>query len=118
MVLQLRRFGYEEDAIKNTTPIEPPQTLRLNEHSDELQLNNIIVHLGTTVRGGHYIAYFKCNGKWYLYNDLRDRIERVGTYDQLLNHPIITKDGSRFEYSGTVANNCYLLFYGINDQTI
>jgi hypothetical protein len=121
MVLQLKRFYYDfttERTVKDIRPINPPKTIRLNEHSAELHLNNIIVHLGHTIESGHYVAYFKCNGNWYLYNDMRDRIERIGTYEQLLKHRILNDEETDFQYPGTLENNCYLLFYGINDQRI
>ena len=123
MILQLKRFdvNYEtEQTFKNTTPIKPPKTIRLNEDSAELHLNNIIVHVGHTIESGHYVAYFKCNDNWYLYNDLnpQNKMERVGTYEQLLKHRILNDEETDFKYSGTLENNCYLLFYGINDQRI
>ena len=121
MILQLKRFYYDfttKRTVKDIRPINPPKTIRLNEHSAELHLNNIIVHIGNSTKSGHYVAYFKCNGNWYLYNDMRDRIERIGTYEQLLKHRILNEEETDFKYSGTLENNCYLLFYGINDQRI
>jgi ubiquitin C-terminal hydrolase len=116
MILSLNRF--DRHGNKNTKAIPPPQSIRLNRDSPELQLNNIIVHVGDTIKSGHYVAYFKCNDNWYLYNDMRDIIERIGTYEQLLKHRILSSDKKRFSYKGTVKNNAYLLFYNNNDQRI
>jgi ubiquitin C-terminal hydrolase len=116
VVLQLNRFNNGREKI--TTPVIPSQTIRLNEGSAELQLNNIIVHVGDTIKSGHYVAYFKCNDNWYLYNDMDDRIERIGTYEELLEHRILNSSKTGFRYKGKVKNNAYLLFYSINDQRV
>jgi hypothetical protein len=123
MILNLKRFKVDftlEDPVpvKNTKAIAPPQSIRLNEDSRELHLNNIIVHVGDTIESGHYVAYFKCNGNWYLYNDMDDRIERIGTYEQLLKHRILNSSKTGFAYNGTVKNNAYLLFYSTNNQRV
>ena len=50
-----------------------------------LQLSAIVVHTG----GAHYIANFKCNGKWYWYDDnpggSSHTIKYTGSYENMLN---------------------------------
>jgi len=118
IIINLKRFDLLGERILSS--IKPPTTIRLNEDSPELELNNIIAHVGPTVNSGHYVAYFKCNDNWYLYNDLdkKAKIERVGTYEQLLKHRILDEDKKIFKYPGNVENNAVLLFYSNNNQRI
>jgi ubiquitin C-terminal hydrolase len=60
---------------KVSTPVEDPFQLTIKEKHIEngkqdldYQLAGFIVHSGG-FGGGHYTAYAKKGGKWYLYND-------------------------------------------------
>jgi len=110
MILQIPRFYYDlhnEESVKTTQKIYPPLHVRINHESPLLELNQIIVHIGRTPKQGHYATYFKCNHKWYLYNDT-EGISFVGTYTQLLDHKV---------WGAKLKNNAYLLFYSNADTS-
>lgn len=33
------------------------------------ELTGAIIHLGSNINSGHYVAYIKIDGKWVLFND-------------------------------------------------
>jgi len=45
-------------------------------------LHSIIIHNGQE-NGGHYICLFKCNNKWYEFDDLRKDIKLIGTFTEI-----------------------------------
>ena len=59
--------------------------IKENLFENILYLNSIIVHDGI-----HYMCYYKCNGQWYFYNDLRQdpniRTELIGSLNDVFNH--------------------------------
>jgi len=57
-----------------------------------LALTAMIVHRGT-VRSGHYYAYIRCQGQWYLYDDLKISLILQENLD-----PIIYKNAIMFLY--------------------
>lgn len=122
IILQIPRFKtkvddhgnkvWDEDGnivkVKDRKIIYPPLKVKINNESPELELKQIIVHTGLDMETGHYVTYFKCNHKWYLYNDMYGAIEFVGTYTQLLDHK---SGGSKLK------RNAYLLFYSDADTS-
>jgi hypothetical protein len=46
----------------------------------KLYLNSIIVH-----KDNHYIAYFRCKKHWYVYDDKKEKVSRVGLYANMLS---------------------------------
>lgn len=72
----INRLNY--DGLNITT------SLVFNETFQHLTLSSIIVFRGNG-NDGHYVCYFKCNGNWYLYDDLNyDNIKKIGSFDKLL----------------------------------
>jgi hypothetical protein len=45
-------------------------------------LHSIIIHNGRE-NGGHYICLFKCNNKWYEFDDLKKDIKIIGTFTEI-----------------------------------
>ena len=41
----------------------------INLFGNKYELSGIVLHLGTTVNSGHYIAYIKRDGYWFICND-------------------------------------------------
>jgi len=76
------------------TPIVPTDTLTIAD-GQRFQLSAIVVYLQ-----GHYVAFLKCGNDWYYYNDLREQITLVGSYDQLLlrKKPSPFTDGTLYYY--------------------
>lgn len=70
----LRRFRARN---KDSTPISiPVNSLDISQHVDGAAAGahlyecvGIVSHLGTNRDFGHYVAYTKCLGDWYLFND-------------------------------------------------
>jgi SAM-dependent methyltransferase len=48
---------------------------------------SILVHRGNNVTGGHYTCIIKShtNGKWYHFDDTKDSLEKIGTFEDVLN---------------------------------
>jgi len=72
--------------VKVMTSVLPSPQLKLLDGS-QLVLQSIMVHLGSAY-GGHYISYINCGGFWYLFDDMRKKLEEIGTnleshYDQI-----------------------------------
>lgn len=91
--------------IFNESRIIPDKNIK------NLQLYGIIVHVGYTepsdpldfmmgnVGSGHYIAYFKCKGNWYEYDDLDSKINHIGTYQHLIDDTNVCTHGTMYFYS-------------------
>lgn len=74
-----------------------PETMELKNKT--LHLTAIVVHTG----GAHYVANFKCGGKWYWYNDnpggSKHTINYTGSYEQMLKtNPNPLSHGTLFFY--------------------
>jgi hypothetical protein len=55
---------------------------------------------GANIGGGHYVAYFKCDDQWYLYDDMSASIQLIGDYKKLLKTDAVTRS-ILFFYSKT-----------------
>jgi len=62
-VQQLRRRN------KDDTKVSIPINLNMSQFVPNYECVGIVSHLGTNRDFGHYVAYAKCNGDWYLFND-------------------------------------------------
>lgn len=79
LFINLERFApnTENTSIKLNNPITIPETLdarslRVSGHPNaSYELRSFIVHLGTTLGSGHYIAYRKVENQWWKCNDLQ-----------------------------------------------
>lgn len=83
LTLQLKRFQYEQGAYavnreKLDTLVDFPERLNMKQHvigpqhedeSLDFELFAVSNHIGFGMDGGHYTAYGKHGGKWYLFND-------------------------------------------------
>lgn len=78
LVLHLKRF--DGDGKKLVTPVTLPLTLDLQQYvsgatavSARYTLKSLVVHIGTTIRSGHYICFSQGSqdGRWRRYNDSR-----------------------------------------------
>ena len=75
LVLHLKRFSFGDIFGKITKTIEFEQELYLPCSGEETkkvkyELSSMIVHHGSSVHGGHYVAFIKApNGQWYEMND-------------------------------------------------
>jgi ubiquitin C-terminal hydrolase len=73
-VVQLQRFKYIQKSqivSKVRTPITIPtaMTLRKGEETLEYDLKTIVVHLGTGIEEGHYVALLRMYERWILADD-------------------------------------------------
>jgi hypothetical protein len=80
MTVYVNRFA--RAPAKDMTAIDISETLGVMH--DTLQLNQIVVHSGSSVTGGHYTTCFRCNDMWYLYNNISNDIETIGDFNTLL----------------------------------
>ena len=96
MTVYVNRFA--RAPAKDMTAIDISETLEVM--SDTLNLNQIVVHSGSSINGGHYTTAFRCNDMWYLYNNISNDIDKIGTFSDLL-----TVD------NGFYCKNCILLVY-------
>ena len=51
--------------------------LKLKENRKRLKLTSIIIHYGNN-QEGHYISLFKYNSDWYEYNDMSNKMNKIG----------------------------------------
>lgn len=85
--------------IFNNFSISIPQNITVNKKDKPLSLSGIVIHSGGS-SGGHYTCYFKCSNKWFFYDDVPSSIKLIGSYDDLMNRPIMNPK-----------NNGTLIFY-------
>lgn len=78
-------------SLKLDTIIIPAKTLKLKENNFKLSLNSIIIHYGSN-KGGHYTCIYKCNNKWYEYNDMKNKLTLIGTLSDVYNNPIYSSN--------------------------
>lgn len=76
-------FANQNGKTKVYTSVVPDKTLKFKDNAKELLLSAVTIHSGSG-SGGHYMAYLNCEGVWYFYNDLSDKLVKVGTYEQML----------------------------------
>ena len=104
LIFALKRFKFvnPQKTIKDETPIKVESTLILPksyiEASDKdadtvYELQSFIVHIGSSPRCGHYVAYRKIGGKYYKCDD--------GIIEEVLGERAFLKD----------AENAYQLLY-------
>jgi uncharacterized UBP type Zn finger protein len=85
--IQLRRFNWEgnrggkkiETTITGTLNLTVPARIQYSPDGRVNDLNyclqGFIVHIGSRLYSGHYVAYIQQNGQWRLYND--DKVSQV-----------------------------------------
>jgi len=63
------------------------------------KIGNLFLSAIITHSADHYTAYIRHKKYWYYYDDTKDRIVRVGLYDDMINSkPDPTKDGTLYYY--------------------
>ena len=71
LVVQLKRFSNLEKSYDHVTF---PSQLGLQfvsavNERQHYRITGVIVHIGDTVKSGHYVSYINHMGRWYLTND-------------------------------------------------
>lgn len=72
--------------VKLQTQIRPVESIEM-KIGPNLELTSILVHWGGA-KGGHYVAYVKCDSNWYFYNDLSGKgsfLKKIGSFSQLMS---------------------------------
>ena len=73
LVIHLSRFGnvlQKIDAfVKFPTELTTEHIGNWNGHPLTYRLRGLIVHKGSSIAGGHYVAYISMNGIWYKADD-------------------------------------------------
>jgi len=80
----LIRVSRNIGSMKLKTRIIPCSSLKFKE-GGKLYLNSLIIHYGSN-QGGHYICLFKCNNKWYEYDDLNSKISKIGSLNNIIDN--------------------------------
>lgn len=57
---------------KSNAIVKPLMEIRLKDNDKTLKLKAMLIHIGTSVSFGHYIALLCINKKWILYDDMSD----------------------------------------------
>jgi len=70
---------------KSTRKVLPTKQITLPSKR-VLKLSGIVVHLGASRSFGHYVLYFRCGKRWFLYNDMPGSIVLLGNYQDMLKH--------------------------------
>lgn len=76
-----------KETTKNNFILNP--LIEFQNNNKNYNLQSIILHSGNDHNSGHYTCIFKCNDKWYLYNDMNNPkvsiIETDGDFNQITN---------------------------------
>lgn len=108
LVISLKRFT---PFGKNSRPVLMPiqftldkNATHLNEESVHYGLDFFIVHTGSSMRGGHYIAYKKINDQWFELNDASRRFVNNQEIQAILNtqKPGYTSYLHRYKKQGAI----------------
>lgn len=84
--------------------IDPIRKIFLNRDvvpDKKIIINNkkFVLYSIVVYTSAHYICYFTCNKIWYLYNDLRTYITKIGTYKKMvISEPNPVKRGTLYFY--------------------
>ena len=98
IIISISRFN-PFDQVKNTKLFEISDSL-LKQNGDRLQLNSIVIHEGSSIEQGHYTVAFRCNDMWYEYNNIGNKIKKIGTFAELLQYQ-----------NQSIPKNCVQLYY-------
>ena len=79
LMIHLKRFKFDETTFqyqKLVYRIPYPSELRVNslEGPKTYQIKGMVVHIGSGLAFGHYIALAKCHGKWINFNDVSVKV--------------------------------------------
>lgn len=100
LLIVLKRYVFDSQShrsSKSTVCINLDEDLLVGDAS--LSLQSVIVHIGSTIRSGHYLSYRRCEtdrSKWSVYND------------QSVQHGI--------DLPATVSRDCYVLLYKVTGR--
>ena len=115
LIVHLKRFKFSERRgifLKLQHEVVYPLTLNMSVNSKELgdfpqdkrtyQLQAVIVHIGSTPYGGHYISVVRRFNKWFVYND-----ERISLVTEDVHKKLYGSKG----ISGMSSACAYVLIY-------
>lgn len=103
VIINVKRF--EDLNKKDSRAIQIPTEIVISDVV--LRLNQMIIHSGSSISNGHYTVRFRCNDKWYLYNDVGPEVTEVGTFEELIS--------SENEF---IKKNCSILVYSDIEPSI
>lgn len=83
---------------KDDTPFAPVKELRLG-NGGMLKLSSIIIHTGGD-QGGHYTCIIRCNDQFYMYDDMRQKMKKIGNFTSMkeYRHGFILQNAVLFVY--------------------
>ncbi|XP_058768315.1 ubiquitin carboxyl-terminal hydrolase 20-like [Vicia villosa] len=97
LVLQLLRYQYEKQTngmVKLTHPVEYSSTIDISKFTRqanvkcEYEMYAMIVHEGSHLNSGHYIAYVRCSKeKWFCFND--SEVSAISEQEVLSKQPYV-----------------------------
>jgi ubiquitin carboxyl-terminal hydrolase 12/46 len=130
LTLHLKRFKYMERlgsfaklSHRVAFPLElrvPNMTADAEHKADEIlyKLFAVVVHIGSGMNHGHYVAIVKSRNRWFLFDD--DLVEVVDASMLRMcfgtSNPFTSK-GQNGDAEGAVSSTGYLLFYDIVDAS-
>ena len=88
----------DDESTKIDTLIIPFQKLKLVDNKLPLYLKSILIHHGSS-NGGHFVCIFDCKGTWYLYDDLDNNIETIGSFGDVLDREDLLRNSKAFIYA-------------------
>ena len=115
LIVQLKRFKFSEKTgnfLKLHHEIVYPLSLNMSVNSKGLgdfpqdkksyQLQAVVVHIGSTPYGGHYVAVVRRFNKWFIHND-----DRISLVDENVHSRLYGSKGGL----GTSSACAYILIY-------
>jgi hypothetical protein len=99
LYVSVQRNYMDKKKVKAPVLIAKTVTPRLSDRT--MKLAAIIVHLGRSPTYGHYVTYI-CDhrtGTWFLYNDMRPELERIGSFRTVAGDPTIQTNAVGLLYS-------------------
>ena len=104
LLIKIDRLNAGNEKLNNIV-IPSQELINGSEAENIVNLESIIIHTITKRYGSHYTCLFKCNDKWYEYNDIisdnddkQSTVKLIGTYEDLIANETYMRNSACFVY--------------------
>ena len=104
LLIKIDRLHTGNEKLNNIV-IPSQELINGSEAENIVNLESIIIHTITKRYGSHYTCLFKCNDKWYEYNDIisdnddkQSTVKLIGTYEDLIANETYMRNSACFVY--------------------
>lgn len=86
LVLSLERENPKTGVVSHQPVTIPPKLTDCDGKT--VFLNAVVLHLGKSVKGGHYVCFKKCGSEWVYMDDQRSSLVVYKTWSDVLKSPL------------------------------